>query len=115
MSLQFSVKVARYGPRLIMLVVAFHPLPLFLRWSQGIADRPEERPGSGRPHVLELVLQVLEQFSLALPEGIEVRLDGTIFRLEAQDRLGVLDGRSDFLFVSHDSRILHQRLDVSLG
>jgi hypothetical protein len=63
----------------MMLRVAFHPLLLFLRWSQGISDAPEEHAGGGRAHVLELVLEVLEQFPLALPEGIEVSLDGTIF------------------------------------
>src|SRR6266581_759978 len=99
---------------LVVLRMALHPPLLLIVRSEGISDRPEEHPGGRGAHVLELVLKILQQLPLALPEAGDVPLHRTVFLRQVQNRPGVLDRRADFLFIPDDSGILHQRTDVPL-
>src|SRR5205809_7986782 len=91
-----------------------HPPLLLLVRSERKSDRPEEYPRGRRAHVLELVLEILQQLPFALPETGDVPLQRTVLLRQVQNRPGALDRRTDFLFVPDDSRILHQRPDVAL-
>src|SRR3989442_5819218 len=90
---------------LVVLRMALHPPLLLLVRSERKSDRPEEHPGGRRAHMLELVLDILEQLPFALPEALEVPLHRTVFLRQVQNRLSVLDRRTDFLFVPDDCRI----------
>src|SRR3989441_3848029 len=99
---------------LVVLRMALHPPLLLLVGSERKSDRPEEHPGGRGAHVLELVLEILQELTFALPEALHVPLHRTVFLRQVQNRLGVLDRRTDFLFVPDDCWILHQRPDVAL-
>src|SRR2546427_8540023 len=52
--------------------MALHPPLLLLVRSERKSDRPEEHPGGRGAHVLELVLEILQQLPFALPEALDV-------------------------------------------
>src|SRR5438552_16473588 len=88
--------------------MALHPPLLLVARSEGKSDRPEEHPGGRGTHVLELVLEILEELPFALPKAGDVCLHRAVLLRQVQNRPGVLDRRADLLFVTYDSRILHQ-------
>src|SRR6059058_6625332 len=80
---------------LVVLRMTLHPPLLLPGRREWISDRPEEHPGGCGAHVLELVLEILQQLPFALPEPRDVPLHRTVLLRQVQNRLGVLDRRAD--------------------
>src|SRR5437773_11011858 len=59
---------------LVVLRMTLHPPLLLPGRREWISDRPEEHPGGCGAHVLELVLEILQQLPFALPEAVDVSL-----------------------------------------